>query len=317
MRTRALVLSCAFLSIVSVMLASACTSPQTTLRDNASNDAGGGGSSGGPVGGGDDGTPPNGDPTGTNTPHPVAMTITRESTTVAGQTRSYILAVPQNYDASKTYPLVLALHGNPGSADEMLSAFPFDAIGGAAVVAYPQGSDGNWDLNAEPSANVDMPFVQMLPNEIATKVHADTTRVFAFGFSGGAFFANQITCVVPGVFKAFASHSGGAPYGQPGTPWPNGCMRCTGSPTPAIMIHGSADTEVSLDDGKYDASCWATTNGCWQDPDGWPVTTPSMCKRVTTCANASPMEMCIVDGMGHEPWQQAPQVAWSFFNSVQ
>jgi polyhydroxybutyrate depolymerase len=314
MRSRVLVLSCSSLSVVALLLASACTSPHTTIRRSDGSQPGGSGD----PGSGDVPSPAGGDPTNPSTaPEPVPMTITQETALVNGNTRSYILAVPQNYDASKTYPLILALHGNPGSADEMLKAFPFDQIGGEAVVAYPQGYDENWDLGADPATNVDMPFVKALPGEIAAKAHIDTRRVFAIGFSGGAFFLNQMTCSVPGVFKAFASHSGGAPYNQGASAtWPNGCVKCAGSPTPAIMIHGAADTEVSLDDGKYAAACWATTDGCWQDPDAWPKTLPTICRKADTCSSAGPVELCVVDGLGHQPWQDAPRVAWSFFSSV-
>jgi polyhydroxybutyrate depolymerase len=308
MHPRALALS----SILAAFIVAACTSPHTTVvkRNAAAQDGG----SGPGTSGGDDTSPSGGG--GAPATDPVPMTVTRESMQVSGSSREYLLAVPQSYDASRSYPLVVALHGNPGTADEMLAAFPFDFTGGAVIVAYPQAQEDNWDLATPAADNQDMEAVQALPSEIATKVHVDTSRVFGLGFSGGAFFLNQITCQIPGIFRAFASHSGGAPFQDGAQTWPNGCVRCAGSPTPAIMIHGSADTEVSPDSSKFAASCWATTDGCLQDPDRWPTTSPSMCRRESTCAAASPVELCLVDGLGHAPWGDAGSVAWAFFRAI-
>ena len=302
-----------------LFVVAACTSPHTTVvKRNAGADGGAATSSGA---GGDDtgGSSGSSGSSGTDTPPPstaVPMTITHETMPLGGMDRSYILAVPQDYDGSKTYPLVLALHGNPGTPDQMLGDFPFDAAGGEAIVAYPGAAGDNWDLATAAASNVDMQFVQALPAEIAKKANVDTKRVFGLGFSGGAFFLNQITCQIPGIFKAFASHSGGAPYQTGAQTWPNGCVKCAGSPTPAIVIHGTADTTVSPDDGKFSAACWATTDGCLQDPDSWPATTPSVCRRESTCNVVSPVELCLVDGLGHQPWSDAPTVAWTFFRSI-
>src|SRR4051812_16947009 len=51
---------------------------------------------------------------------------TPESVTVNGMSRTYILGVPSPYDASRKYPLVMVLHGTPGTAESMVATFPFD-----------------------------------------------------------------------------------------------------------------------------------------------------------------------------------------------
>jgi polyhydroxybutyrate depolymerase len=247
------------------------------------------------------------------------MTTTRETLQVGGQTRSYILSVPDTYDASRSYPLVMVLHGNPGSADAMLAQYPFDvASQGDAILVYPNAANDNWDLYTEPPANVDIPFLQALPAAVAAKVHVDTTRVFGSGFSGGAFFLNQMACIAPGTFKAFASHSGGAPY-LPNNPptWPNGCLKCVGATTPAILVHGLADNEVDPNDSKFAAGCWSTTNACANtDPDTWTATSPTPCTRNKTCGASAAVELCLIDGMHHEQWSQGALTAWGFFQQI-
>jgi polyhydroxybutyrate depolymerase len=247
------------------------------------------------------------------------MKTTNESMDVNGVTRTYILAVPETYDAARAYPLVMLLHGNPGTAASMLATFPFDGASKQdAILVYPDGAGGNWDLYTPTATNADIPFIQALPAEIAKKHNVDTTRVFGSGYSGGAFFLNQITCRLPGIFKAFASHSGGAPYEQNNPPtWPNGCVKCAGNPTPAILLHGTADPEVDPSGSQFAAACWATTNGCSNtDPSSWPGTTPAPCVKDPTCAAATPVELCLVPGVGHTQWSQGAFVAWDFFKSI-
>ncbi len=318
MRPRSSSFAClgVFLAIAAFTACSS-SSNSTGSSGGAGDDGGGTLPDGAPIG--DDG---GGGADGTSPPPPPGpgMKTTHESMQVNGTTRTYILAVPATYDAARAYPLVMVLHGNPGTADGMLATYPFDGASKQdAVLVYPDGMGNNWDLyTTPPASNADMPFIQALPAEVGSKVHVDTTRVFGSGYSGGAFFLNQMACLAPGTFKAFASHSGGAPY-EPNNPpsWPNGCLKCAAGPTPAILLHGLADPEVDPSGSKYASACWATTNGCANtDPTTWPATTPTPCVKDDSCAAASPVEMCLVAGLGHEQWSQGAVVAWDFFKSI-
>ncbi|MBN9163151.1 MAG: hypothetical protein BGO98_36625 [Myxococcales bacterium 68-20] len=54
--------------------------------------------------------------------------MTKETMSHGGRTRTYYLAIPTDYDANKSYPLVLSFHGNPGSAEGMSKGLPFDSV---------------------------------------------------------------------------------------------------------------------------------------------------------------------------------------------
>src|SRR4051812_31501721 len=43
---------------------------------------------------------------------PSKVVVTMETVEVAGDTRDYVLSVPKTYNASKKYPLIVALHGD-------------------------------------------------------------------------------------------------------------------------------------------------------------------------------------------------------------
>jgi polyhydroxybutyrate depolymerase len=244
-----------------------------------------------------------------------AVTETNETMLFGGLTRSYILAKPTSYAASKAYPLVFVFHGNPGTASDMRAANPFDvASRDQAVIVYPQGLGYNWDLYSPLSTNNDMPWIQALVAEIATKVNIDTSRVFGHGFSGGAFFVAQMACRVAGVFKAISVHAGGGPeetqvsVGR----WPNGCVQCAGGPVPTLVVHGASDTTVVPESGAYTASCYATTNGC----DTTLTTTTAPCQAYG-CPTASPVELCMVPNLGHQVWSSGTDKAWRFFQRFQ
>jgi polyhydroxybutyrate depolymerase len=240
-----------------------------------------------------------------------AVIATNESMLFSGLTRTYILAKPSNYTPTKSYPLVFVFHGNPGTAPDMQASNPFDtASRDQAVIVYPQGLDNNWDLYTPFATNNDMPWIQSLVSEIATKVNIDRSRVFGHGFSGGAFFVAQMACRVGGVFKAISVHAGGGPEETQVavSRWPNGCVQCAGGPVPTLVVHGSSDTTVVPQSGAYTAACYATTNGC----DDNLTTTTEPCQAYG-CPAASPVELCMVPNLGHQMWSGGTDKAWRFF----
>ena len=64
-----------------------------------------------------------------------------------GKTRSYLLTVPVSYSQSKAIPLLVALHGRPGTAERMASLSDFDtrAEQHGFLVVYPQGLNNYWN----------------------------------------------------------------------------------------------------------------------------------------------------------------------------
>lgn len=238
--------------------------------------------------------------------------------THAGRTRTYILAMPVSYDPTRAYPLVLAFHGNPGTAVGLRDDAPFDtASRDEAIIAYPQSAqDSNWDLYTPLVENRDMYFVQALVAEIATKANVDRSRVYGFGFSGGAFFVAQVACRIGGVFKAVAAHSGGGPD-EPligdAARQPNGCILCAGGATASIVIHGASDTEVVPESGAYTAKCFASTNTC---SAGLVASTPQPCLRFSGCPADKPVDTCTIPGLGHAVWAEGLAASWRFFRSI-
>jgi polyhydroxybutyrate depolymerase len=226
-----------------------------------------------------------------------------------GSTRTYILAKPKQYDATKKYPLVFNLHGNPGDAAGEAAILPFDQVSNQdAVIVYPLAADGaewDWSDNSE-----DIKWFKPLVAEVAKKASIDTTRVLGFGYSGGAYFLSQYACKVGGVLKAAAILSGGAPEIDN-----NGFVDCPSGKLPIILMHGKDDnTEVPFDGGDYAQQCWAHNNRC---TDGsladWGMDAP--CQKYSGCDD-NPVVWCAVPNQGHNPWVPGMQAAWDFFKAL-
>lgn len=245
------------------------------------------------------------------------MRITNEQMTVGGRTRNYVLVVPTNYDATRTYPLVMSFHGQPGNATGMQKAYPFEGASQSdAIVVYPDGTNSEWELYTLADQNADEPFVKALVDELAGKYQIDRRRVFGTGYSNGGFFINQMACRYHGFFKAIASNAGGAPEEPQNTSIPkddSGVLQCPGGPIAALVLHGDQDDTVGVASGDWDATFWGHLNGCAATRS---ATTPSPCQKVDGCPAAMPVEWCLIPGMGHVVWTNGAKVAWDFFRAL-
>lgn len=252
-------------------------------------------------------------------PPPDKVTVTTETLDVGGRSREYVLAVPRERDAQRAYPLVLVFHGDGGSGPGMRSFHTFDAASGdEAIVAYPTGIDRGWDMDTPSETNRDFAFVDSLVETLSTTYNVDAARVFGTGYSAGGFFVNKVACRKTGFFRGIVSHAGGAPFedSDPGSStWPNGFMKCAGQTggVAAMIVHGDADGTVTPDSGDFNATYWASLNGCQGSRSD---TTPSPCKRHDGCPAAEPVLFCLVPGLGHTVWEKGAEEGWAFMKSL-
>ncbi|MBX3220708.1 MAG: hypothetical protein KF795_09325 [Labilithrix sp.] len=233
-----------------------------------------------------------------------------------GQTRKYVISVPVDLDAARKYPLVMVLHGSPGTAESMRGAFPFEPTSkGAAIVVYPNALGQDWDLYGL-NPNVDMEYLKALVGEIAKTLPVDEARVFGTGWSGGGFFVSQTACRFGGVFRAIAIHAGGAPdeSADPAAKKDaDGFFVCPGGPLAVLVVHGLDDTTVSPDSGEFAAAHWAHVDGCGAELSD---ATPSPCKDYKGCPAATPVRVCRVPGVGHPMWKEGHAASWAFFEAL-
>ncbi len=193
----------------------------------------------------------------------------------AGLTRSYRIYVPAIYNSSNPVPLVVAMHG---LGDDMtnFSGVGFDAVADTAnfISVYPQAiSDPNfgtaWNSGAGafgfyPNSTVnDVDFIKCLIDTLSAHYNINQSKVFATGFSMGAFMTNRLACELSNKIASFASVSGTIGSG------------ITCSPTRAISIchfHGTADATISYTNNLYGMNAqplvnfWVNNNNCNTTP---------------------------------------------------
>ncbi|HEY8078201.1 MAG TPA: PHB depolymerase family esterase [Labilithrix sp.] len=268
--------------------------------------------------GGSSGTPPPSNPDGGANPPP-DVTTTKGSMSFNGTTRTYVLAVPVDYSMTKSYPLVVDLHGDGGTGSQMQTDWPVEsATHRDAIIVYPDGIGRTWDLYDTGSMNPDMPWIKALIDDLATKYSIDKTRVLGSGYSKGAFFVNEMACNYPGVFKAIAVYEGGAPdeeFNAAATKDGQGYWTCPNEqPVAAFVFQGASDGTVTPDSGNFDAMYWAHINGCG---DSLSSTTPSPCQQYDGCPAGKRVTYCLVPGLNHVVWYpQGRAAAWSYFTAL-
>jgi polyhydroxybutyrate depolymerase len=264
--------------------------------------------------GGDASTPEEKDDAATGTdqddgePGASQVDTTTESVDVDGTSRDYVLSVPKNYDASRPYPLILALHGDGQDAKGFVGFSKLEKVTGDKVIlAYPDHSE---DLFTDYENNTDQKMIEAIIQTLKGRFSIDASKVWGFGYSKGAYQLNEIACKRPGVLKAMAIHAGGAPQ----TRDPNNdsivvCPNAIG--LPAFVTHGGNDDPGG---GEFGAAYWASRANCKTTRS---PTTPDICEAYDGCDPGKPVVFCVVPKQPHYPmYADAAAHSWAWFESL-
>lgn len=164
-----------------------------------------------------------------------------------GVDRSFLLYVPKGYDPGRGYPVVVLFHGIGATGKDMADYITMqDYAAGNAIVAFPSGLNGRWDT----SGVADLVFFDAMMASIENSLCVNEQRVFALGFSFGAYMANHLGCQRAAVLRGFVAADGS--FGQS-----SGC-----GATAALIYHRTDDDDESVEGGKRARDKWLTINGC-------------------------------------------------------
>lgn len=167
---------------------------------------------------------------------------------VSGSPRWYLLTTPSpdspdpsptNLSATATSPvprpLILDFAGLGESAAFQSGMSQFGALGQQEgfVSAFPEGTGDpvRWDMTGLAPSNPDLAFVSALLDQLEATQCIDTSRVYASGFSDGAYLASALACAMSDRFTAIGAVSG--------LQLPTRCSNVR--PVPIITFHGTAD----------------------------------------------------------------------------
>ncbi len=218
------------------------------------------------------------------------------------QGRSYALRLPDNYDQSHPYRLILGLHGATGSSSEVApSYFGLRSLAqGSTIFIAPSAAGGFWN------AQSDLTFVDNILSQVKADLCIDTSRIMLEGFSQGGAMSWSLACARPGVFRAVVVHSGG------GVARPASCA-------PVAFMSSLGQSESGGAGQTSNSDFFAQQNGCSVAPLPKAPRGGHACTDYTGCSEGHPTRWCDYDG-GHTPspkdsgqgasWM--PQEVWSF-----
>lgn len=139
-------------------------------------------------------------------------------TSFDGIKHDFIVCLPENYDNA---PLVLMLHGYGESAEgfRQKTAFEEEANERGFVVVYVTGapnledktSSNGWNSGIGKSSNKDVEFLRELSIYLCDTYNLDKERIYAVGFSNGAFMTHRLAMEANDVFAGVVSVAGMMP----------------------------------------------------------------------------------------------------------
>lgn len=235
-----------------------------------------------------------------------------KSITVNGEQRSYVLSVPQGYgELPQAWRVVFAFHGSGGTGANLQSWYDPDRYAEKqAIVVYPDALGGNWDLDSPSESNRDIALFDAIIADLAKNACIDESRVFALGFSNGAYFANQLGCRRGDKLRAIAPHAGGGPYGPGSSYNGEGHLVCAGKPPAVKVFHAEDDDTVPISDAENSIAHWTWANGCQSSTHA--AAPSASCVGFDGCGR--PVEFCRYWGVGHGVWSEGAKATWDFFN---
>lgn len=139
--------------------------------------------------------------------------------------RTFNIHIPQSFDKSTQFPLVIALHGRGGNGESMilvtLKGFNKLADKDGFIVVYPDGVELNWnDGRMDEEANDrahrenidDVGFISALIDIMIIDYNIDPKRVYITGISNGAIMSYRLACELSEKITAIAPVDGNIPY---------------------------------------------------------------------------------------------------------
>jgi polyhydroxybutyrate depolymerase len=225
---------------------------------------------------------------------------------IDGTKRAYILDVPDSIRAKKPAPLLFDFHGFGHSAAGVWNVSGFKALAArdGVIVVYPDGlpvhllgrDAPGWEI-FKSEGNRDLALTAQLLDQLERTYCIDQARVFATGFSNGAYFSYLLACRMADRFAAIAPVSGGQV-----------AVECNPRrAVPVLIHHGRQDDLVPIAQARAARDAWVQRDGCRAQASNG-------CERHRECRDGSEVEYCEGDFAHHWP-PEATERIWEFFRA--
>ena len=229
-----------------------------------------------------------------------------------GLDRRFKIYEPSNLSPDAALPVLFNFHGYGSNADQQLIYGDFRGLADEEtfILVVPQGSllEGttHWNSDSEftsKSTADDLGFVSRMINELESRYNIDNTRVYATGMSNGGAMSLYLACSLSDQITGVASVTGFMSADL--------LSNCgAANPTSVILIHGTADSVVSWENGLGGGSIlsigefWSGHNNCTElsqaaldDYNGDGVS--GVIHRYAECDDDTEVQVYEITGMDH------------------
>lgn len=223
---------------------------------------------------------------------------------VGGVERQYLVHVPRSLDASRPAMLVFNFHGYLSNAAQQADWSNMNEAADARgfIAVHPQGRDTSWNAGvccglAQTRGDDDVGFVRAMLDALTSDACIDARRVYATGFSNGAFLANRLACELSDRIAAIAPVSGDT-----------GVSPCEPRRhVPVLHFHGDADLVVPyvgspvlrFPNVTTDVGAWAARNACATSVAVTFDRGDTRCVTFERCPDDGEVQLCTIRGGGH------------------
>ena len=192
-----------------------------------------------------------------------------------GFERSYLVYVPQGYDGKEPIPMWLNFHPSLTFDSILYTHVEFTGFGELSemenfiLVSPKAGKDTGgtlrWNVDKEPELPDDISFVNHLIDIVSSKYNVDEERIYATGYSSGAFMSFALACDLSERIAAIAGSAGylGASY-VPNPPYNGVCN--PSRPIAVLQIHGNLDPTVPYVGVQPSLNVWIEHNNTSTTP---------------------------------------------------
>lgn len=238
-----------------------------------------------------------------------------------GNSREFVLDVPDAYDGQSAVPLIIDFHGLTGNGPGQRQSSPYRqaTAGEGVIMAFPTGlagpSGNAWNVGpCCVDGTDDVEFARALVEDVASVACIDPKRVYAVGFSMGGGMSHYLACHAADVFAAVAPAAFDLAEENQGDCQPSrpiSVMSFRGTNDPIVPYDGGYSAVVSGHPitflGAQDTlSKWGEINGC----SGAPEDMGDGCEGFSTCEGGVEVVLCTKQGGGHEAGNAS--VGWPF-----
>jgi len=243
--------------------------------------------------------------------------------------RQYFVRLPNGYDNTKAYPMILQ---GPGCGGDGRAVYPLGDIADQVIkvgftppdpgiVGHVEAPGGGCFDDKEGDDSVDWPFYEAVWDLLASELCFDQNRVFASGNSSGAWWGNELACKYAGdpnyPMRGIGVNTGGLPTDPTRVP------TCNNNPFSGMWIHETNDGTNPFTGNKVAIARAMSVNGCtigtnYDDTsfENYPIgggNPDDTCRKIQGCPDLFPLVVCELPGNGHGSHDNVANPGFSTF----